>query len=73
MSSIFSSVLTGSFSVGLYLLCLLVAGVCGGIGEYFNIDPTLVRLGFVALSFLAGGGLLVYILAAIIIPDKVDE
>ena len=50
-----------------------VAGVCGGIGEYFDIDPTLVRLGFVALSFLAGGGLLVYIVAAIIIPDKVDE
>lgn len=50
-----------------------VAGVCGGIGEYFDIDPTLVRLGFVALSFLAGGGLFVYILAAIIIPDKVDE
>ncbi len=49
-----------------------VAGVCGGIGEYFNIDPTLVRLGFVALSFLAGGGLLVYIIAAIIIPDQVD-
>ena len=50
-----------------------VAGVCGGIGEYFSIDPTLVRLGFVALSFLAGGGLLVYIIAAIIIPDRVDE
>ena len=50
-----------------------VAGVCGGIGEYFDIDPTLVRLGFVALSFLAGGGLFVYILAAIIIPDRVDE
>ena len=50
-----------------------VAGVCGGIGEYFNIDPTLVRLGFVALSFMAGGGLLVYIIAAIIIPDKADE
>ena len=50
-----------------------VAGVCGGIGEYFNIDPTLMRLGFVALSFLAGGGLLVYIIAAIIIPDQVDE
>ncbi len=47
-----------------------IAGVCGGIGEYFGIDPTLVRLGFVALSFLAGGGLLVYILAAIIIPDR---
>ena len=51
----------------------MVAGVCGGIGEYFNIDPTLVRLGFVALSFLAGGGLLVYILACIIIPQRVDE
>ena len=51
----------------------MLAGVCGGIGEYFNIDPTLVRLGFVALSFLAGGGLMVYIIASIIIPDKVDE
>ncbi len=48
----------------------MVAGVCGGIGEYFSVDPTLVRLGFVALSFLAGGGLLVYILAAIIIPKE---
>lgn len=48
----------------------MLAGVCGGIGEYFNVDPTLVRLGFVALSFLAGGGLLVYILATIIIPKE---
>ena len=47
-----------------------VAGVCGGIGEYFDIDPTLVRLGFVALSFLAGGGLAVYIIPAIIMPDR---
>ena len=47
-----------------------VAGVCGGIGEYFGIDPTIVRLGFVALSLLAGGGLAVYIIAAIIMPDK---
>ncbi len=46
----------------------MIAGVCGGIGEYFSIDPTLVRLGFVALSFMFGGGVLVYILAAIIIP-----
>ena len=36
-----------------------VAGVCGGIGEYLGIDPTIVRLGFVALSLLAGGGLAV--------------
>ena len=51
----------------------MVSGVCGGIGEYFDTDPTLVRLGFVALSFLAGGGLLVYILAAIIIPKEGNE
>ena len=48
----------------------MIAGVCGGIAEYFNIDPTLVRLGFVALSFMFGGGVLVYILAAIIIPKE---
>ncbi len=48
----------------------MIAGVCGGIAEYFNIDPTLVRLGFVALSFMLGGGVLVYILAAIIIPKE---
>ena len=47
-----------------------VAGVCGGIGEYLGIDPTIVRLGFVALSLLAGGGLAVYIIAAIIMTDK---
>ena len=47
-----------------------IAGVCGGIGEYFGIDPTLVRLGFVALSLLAGGGLAVYIIAAIVMPER---
>ena len=47
-----------------------IAGVCGGIGEYFGIDPTIVRLGFVALTFLAGGGLAAYIVAAIIMPDQ---
>ena len=47
-----------------------IAGVCGGIGEYFGIDPTIVRLGFVALTFLAGGGLAAYIIAAIIMPDQ---
>ena len=47
-----------------------IAGVCGGIGEYLGIDPALVRLGFVALSLLAGGGLAVYIIAAIIMPER---
>lgn len=47
----------------------MLCGVCGGIGEYFNIDPTLVRLGVVLLS-CAGSGVLAYIVAAVIIPEK---
>ncbi|MBP3664644.1 MAG: PspC domain-containing protein [Tyzzerella sp.] len=45
-----------------------LCGVCGGIAEYFNIDPTLVRLGWVLFSALGGSGILAYIVAAIIIP-----
>ena len=47
-----------------------IAGVCGGIAEYFNIDATLVRLGWVVFSLLGGSGLLAYIIAAIIMPDQ---
>ena len=46
----------------------MIDGVCAGIAEYFNLDPTLVRLGFVAFSCLRGSGLLIYIIAAIIMP-----
>ena len=46
----------------------MLAGVCGGIGEYFNIDPTLVRLAWVLFSVLGGAGVMAYIIAAIIIP-----
>ncbi len=45
-----------------------LCGVCGGIAEYFDIDPTLVRLAF-AIFACMGGGILAYILCAIIIPD----
>ena len=47
----------------------MLCGVCGGIGEYLNIDPTLVRLLAVLLG-CSGTGILVYIMAAIIIPDS---
>ena len=47
-----------------------LAGVCGGIAEYFNIDSTLLRLGWVVFSLLGGSGLLAYIIAAIIMPDR---
>lgn len=45
-------------------------GVCGGVAEYFDIDPVLVRLGFLVLSAVAGSGLLLYILGAIIVPEQ---
>ena len=48
----------------------MLAGVCGGIGEYFDIDPTLVRLAWVILGFCGGMGLWAYIIAAIIIPQR---
>ena len=45
----------------------MICGVCGGVAEYFNIDPTIVRLVFAILAF-SWKGLLIYLLAAIIIP-----
>lgn len=48
----------------------MICGVCGGIAEYFNLDPTLIRLAFALLIFGMGSGLLFYILAAIIIPTQ---
>ena len=47
----------------------VVCGVCGGLAEYFGIDPTLVRLAFLLLAAGWGSGLLAYIVAAIIIPE----
>ncbi len=48
----------------------VLAGVCGGIAEFFDVDVTIVRLVWAALFFLAGTGLLLYIIAAIIIPKN---
>ena len=47
-----------------------VAGVCGGIAEYIDIDSTLIRLVWVLLVFCAGTGFLAYIIAAIVMPDE---
>jgi phage shock protein C len=47
----------------------MLAGVCGGLGEHFNIDPTLVRIGFVLLGLSSGFGIVLYIILAIIIPE----
>jgi phage shock protein C len=45
-----------------------IAGVCGGIAEYFGIDANLVRLITVVLALLGGSGLLIYVVAWIIMP-----
>ena len=47
----------------------MIAGVCGGMAEYFNIDPTLIRLGWVLFCAMGGSGIVAYIIAAIIIPE----
>lgn len=47
-----------------------VAGVCGGLGEYFGIDATLVRLVFVVLAFLGGSGILLYIALWLLVPEN---
>lgn len=48
----------------------ILCGVCGGIGEYFDLDPTLVRLAWIVLYAFAGCVILAYIIAAIIIPSE---
>ena len=47
----------------------LVAGVCGGLGEYFNIDATLIRVLFVVLTVFGGAGLIIYLAMWIIVPN----
>lgn len=47
----------------------VIGGVCAGIGEYFNIDPVLVRL-ILLLFVLSGGSILFYLIAWLIIPDE---
>jgi phage shock protein C len=49
----------------------MIAGVCGGIGAYANIDPTVVRLGAVLLFFVTGPGVVVaYLVMALVIPEE---
>lgn len=48
----------------------IIAGVCGGIADYFHVDPTLIRILWVFLIFFMGGGILAYIVAWIIIPEE---
>ena len=49
----------------------MIAGVCGGLGDYLNIDPTVIRLSAVLLFFVTGPGVVVaYIIMALIVPEQ---
>lgn len=47
-----------------------LCGVCGGFAEYFDLDPTIMRLLVVILTLFGGGGLLIYLICALIIPNN---
>ena len=47
----------------------MLAGVCGGVAEYLDVDPTVVRLIWAGVTILGGAGILAYIAAAIIMPE----
>jgi phage shock protein C len=48
----------------------VIFGICGGLGEYFDIDPLVVRILFILLTFTGGSGIVIYLILAIMIPDS---
>ncbi len=50
----------------------MISGVCAGVAEYFNIDPTIVRVLWAVLSLSFGTGIILYIICAIVFPKKED-
>lgn len=50
----------------------MIFGVCQGIAEYFNVDPTIVRIGAVVGAMLWGTGIFAYFICAIVMPDKAE-
>jgi phage shock protein C len=48
----------------------VIGGVCGGLGRYLGLDPVLLRIAFVVLAIAGGGGILLYVVAWILIPEE---
>jgi phage shock protein C len=48
----------------------MLAGVCGGLAEYFGVDPTIVRILFVLFALAGGPGLILYIILMLVIPES---
>ena len=51
----------------------VLIGVCGGLGDYFGIDPVLIRIIFILLSFVNGIGFLLYLISAVVIPLEPEK
>lgn len=51
----------------------MICGVCGGLGEFFGIDPTLIRLIWAIAGLAGGAGIIAYLIAAVIIPNSVID
>jgi phage shock protein C len=47
----------------------MLAGICGGLAEYFNVDATLIRVLFLVLAVFGGTGLVIYVVMWLIVPD----
>ena len=48
----------------------IISGVCGGLGEFFGIDPTLIRIIFILLLIFGGSGLIIYLVMLLIVPEE---
>ncbi len=51
----------------------MIAGVAGGLADYLDLDPTIIRLLFVVLLFVGGGGGVIYIMMMLIVPEQPDD
>ena len=50
-----------------------ICGVCGGIGEYFDIDPTIIRILWIVFTFAGGSGILAYIICALVMSSAPED
>jgi len=48
----------------------MISGVCGGLGEFFGIDPTLIRIIFVLLAIFGGSGIVIYLVMLLVVPEQ---
>ena len=51
----------------------MLAGVCGGIAEFFSLDPTIVRILWALIAWFAGAGIILYLICAFVVPEKEDD